>query len=308
MSTPGFTWTGGRVLLTGATGFVGQHAVAYGRRAGVEMVAFGRRAPEAAGVAWCEGALEDAASVQRAVQQVQPAGIIHLAAAGVSYGSGSVSDLLRVNAGGLAHLLEAAATLATPPAVVCAGSGFEYAPLPRARWEDDALRPNTAYGASKAAASAVASYYAAQLPLTLLRPFSIYGRGEPAGRLAAYVIAKTRAGEEIDLTAGEQLRDYAEVGDVAEAFWHALAARPPAGELRVLNLASGERTTLRAFVELLGEMLRRQGAAPQLNFGARPYRADEMMDYTADVSQLRATLPHTMRTSLRAGLERMVAA
>ena len=351
MSAP-VEWKGGRVLVTGASGFVGRQVVKIGRRLGVEMHLFGRTSPASAkehrhpersagssatgaqsrdpGGPLTHGAeadrrgpstalhsaqddgfhageIEDAARVAEVVAEVAPAGIIHLAAAGVSYGQTDVDAMCRMNVLGLANVLEAACQLASPPAVVCAGSGFEYAPLDRARRENDALLPNSAYGASKAAATAIASFYAARLPVTVLRPFSIYGAGEPAGRLAAYVIAKTRAGEPVDLTPAEQLRDYAEVGDVAEAFWRALAQPPAIGALRALNVGSGEVITLRAFVEAVADVLRRAGFTPDLRFGARPYRSDEMMNYTADISLLRSTLGWTPPTPLATGLARMLA-
>jgi nucleoside-diphosphate-sugar epimerase len=306
MSTPAFAWAGGRVLLTGANGFIGRHAVRIGARLGVEMHAFGRHAP-AGGITFHPGDIEDPDRIRAVIKDVAPAGVIHLAAAGVAYGQGDVAGLSRVNALGLANLLEAASLLDSRPAFVCAGSGFEYAPLDRPRRESDPSLPNSAYGASKAAATAIASFYATKMPVTMLRPFSIYGAGEPAGRLAAYVIAKTRAAEPVDLTPGGQLRDYTEAGDVAEAFWRALAQPPATGILRVLNVASGKAITLRQFVEALGEMLRRSGFAPDLRFGARAYRNDEMMDYTADISLLRETLGWTPPTPLDAGLAGLLA-
>ena len=298
-------WRGGPALVTGASGFVGRKVMQIGRSLGVELHAFGRTAP-GAGEHFHAGEIEDAERVAAVVARVAPAGIIHLAAAGVGYGQTDMASLCRVNALGLAHLLEAAARLSTPPAVVCAGSGFEYVPLDRARREEDLLQPNSAYGASKVVATAIASFYAARLPVTVLRPFSIYGAGEPAGRLAAYLVDKTRAGEPVDLTPGEQVRDYAEVSDVAEAFWRALVRPPASGALRALNVATGCPITLRAFAEAVAEALRRAGFTPDLRFGARPYRADEMMDYTADISALRATFGWAPATPLATGLERML--
>lgn len=310
MSAPELAWKGGRVLVTGACGFLGRHVVALGQRLGVEMHLLGRRAPDgdaAQGHAFHSADIEDAARLREVIAAVAPTGIIHLAAAGVAYGQSDAATLCLVNAIGLANLLESASQLASPPAVVCAGSGFEYAPLDRARHESDPLLPNSAYGASKAAATAIASCYATRMPVTVLRPFSIYGPGEPTGRLAAYVIARARAGLPVDLTPGGQLRDYAEAGDIAESFWRALARPPGVGSSRVLNVASGKIITLRAFVEELAEALRATGLKPDLQFSARRYRSDEMMDYTADISLLRSTLDWAPSTPLAAGLARLLA-
>jgi nucleoside-diphosphate-sugar epimerase len=306
MSAPALAWKGGRVLITGAGGFVGRHVVRIGRRLGAEMHSLGLTDP-GEGVAFHGAQIVDSADVNEVIAKVAPTGIIHLAAAGVSYGQGSEHEIMRVNVEGAGNVIRAALRLASPPAVVCAGSGFEYAPLDRARRESDGLRSDTTYGGSKALATRIAAYHAARLPVTVLRPFSIYGEGEPAGRLAAYVIAKTRAGEPVDLTPGEQLRDYTEVGDVAEAFWRALAQPPPPGPLRVLNIGSGEVITLRAFVETVADVLRAAGFTPDLRFGARPYRSDEMMNYTADISLLRQTLGWAPSTALATGLARMLA-
>lgn len=300
-----FAWSGGRALITGASGFLGKHVVQIGERLGAEMHVFGRTAPGGA-VTFHHGDIEDAARLCDVFAAVAPIGVIHLAAAGVAYGQNELRRLCAVNALGLANVLEAACRLDSPPAVAAAGSGFEYAPLDRPRRERDPAAPNSAYGASKAAATAIASSFAYRLPITVLRPFSLYGSGEPAGRLAAYVIEKTRAGEPIDLTPGEQLRDYADAGDIAEGFWRALITPPANGVLRLLNVASGHIVTLRAFVELLAAALRRAGFAPDLRFGARSYRSDEMMNYTADVSLLRDTLGWLPATPLEDGLARLI--
>ncbi len=306
MNTPTLAWKGGRVLITGASGFIGRHIIALGQKLGAEIHAFDRVKTEG-DVAFHHGEITDTARVAEVVAEVAPTGIIHLAAAGVAYGETDVSHLCRVNSLGIANVLDPASKLTSPPAVVSAGSGFEYAPMDRARRESDPLLPNSAYGASKAAATAIASYYSARLPITILRPYSIYGPGEPAGRLAPYIIAKTRAGEPIDLTLGQQIRDYTDVVDIAEAFWRTLAQRPEGGTLRTLNVASGEFITLRDFIEAVGDALRRIGLTPDLRFGARPYRSDEMMNYTANIALITETLNWKPSTPLATGLDRMLA-
>jgi len=295
-----------RILVTGACGFVGRHVVELGRRIGATLHAFDASTGDLDGPVCWQGDITDQGRVREVVQQVQPRGIIHLAAAGVAYGSGNLPELLRVNCGGLAVLLEAAAEVEPRPAVVCAGSGFEYAPKDGPLSEDDPVEPNSAYGVSKAAATMVARFYATRLPITILRLFSIYGPGEREPRLVPYVIQRAKQGLPIELTPGEQLRDYTYVGDVAEAFFRVLAQAEKHSGIRLYNVSSGVVVTLRQLVEALVERLRLRGLDPEPRFGARPYRADEIMHYAADAGRWIAAFGWSPRTSLRVGLERML--
>lgn len=297
-------WAGRSVLVTGAFGFVGTHVVDVGRGLGVKLTGFGRTANPF--IENCLGDLTDPARVQEVVAQVAPEAILHLGAAGVSYGGNDFAMMLAVNVRGTANLLNAASELPKAPIVICAGSGFEYAPSCHPRRESEALAPHGWYGASKAAATAVVSSHAARMSMTVLRPFSIYGQGEPLPRFAAYIVGQAIAGKPVELTAGEQMRDYTDVGDVAEAFWRALALAPPPGRMRVLNIGTGQEVRLRDFAEGLARRLDTRGIVAKLRFGKRPYRSDEMMHYAPDVGLLRETLGWVPGTSLEKGIGRFV--
>jgi UDP-glucose 4-epimerase len=297
---------GRRLLVTGGTGFVGQHVVRLALSAGAEVHVLGRRAPVETNASFHVADMADTGTIRRAVRDVRPDGIVHLAAAGVAYGSSDAAELRRINTTGLAVLLEAAASLSTPPAVVCAGSGFEYAPAERPLREDDPIRPNSGYGASKAAALAVATEFGARLPLTWVRLFSLYGPGEKEPRLAPYVIGCVRRRLPIELTAGAQVRDYTSVTDVAEGMLRSMVATSERPGLNVFNLSSGQTVTLREFVELLAEVLRDRGLTPDLRFGSRPYRPDELMDYSADTTRWRERMQWMPGVSLKDGLRAMV--
>lgn len=297
---------GKRVFVTGATGFIGQHVLAQGLNLRAELHALSRTEQRSDAVRWWPGNLLDADRIKHIAAQVRPDGILHLAAGGVAYGAARNRDMLRINVEGLAVLLDAVRDAGISPHVVVAGSGFEYAPQDRPLCEDDPITPDSLYGVSKAAATQLARVYASSFPTTVLRLFSLYGPGEQEPRVVPYVIAQTKRGLPVDLTPGEQVRDYSYVKDAAEGFWRTLASMPTTPGFRVWNLASGVNTTLRSFLELLGQALLERGLTPDLRFGTRPYRSNELMKYIADIRELRTALDWSPPTSLIVGISEML--
>ncbi|HVU13442.1 MAG TPA: NAD-dependent epimerase/dehydratase family protein [Phototrophicaceae bacterium] len=301
-------WRGQPVLVTGGTGFVGRHVVALGLRQQLDLhVPTSRNLPLPGAKTYAVD-LSDKAQVVALIEQVQPKAILHLAAAGVTYGAASLEQMLRVNVLGLQSLLEAAAALPAPPTVVIAGSGAEYAPQNRFLQEDDPTLPASAYGVSKAAAFPIAQYYAQKLPITWLRLFNIYGPGEAYPRLAPYIVQQSLRGEAIELTAGEQIRDYVHVDDVAEAIWRTAALAHRADGIQVINVGSGQPLPLKVFVQTLVAALREHGIDAPVQLGVKPYRPDEPMFYAADINRMSALLDWTPTISLETGLQATVEA
>ena len=274
---------------------------------GAEVHVLARGAKGGDSVSFHKADLADADMVGRVVREVRPDGIVHLAAAGVAYAARDANEMKRINVSGLRSLLEAASTLPVPPAMVCAGSGFEYAPAGRALREDDPIGLNSDYGVFKAAAFAVAAEYGKRLPLTWVRLFSLYGPGEQEPRLAPYVIGCVRRGQPVELTSGDQVRDYTFVVDAAKALLRAVT-QPPAREMRVVNFASGQAVTLRDFILLLAEQLKTHGLTPNIKFGVIPYRPDEMMHYTASVERWKSLFGWQPMQSMESGVKEMVEA
>ncbi len=301
-------FAGQRVLLTGASGYLGGHVARQGLAAGVELHELGRRAG-VDGASFHRADLTDAAAVARVVAEVRPDAVIHCAAPGVSYGAMDFAAMLAVAVGGTQALYAACAALPHAPVVVHVGSGFEYAASDGPVSEAAPIVPSASlYGAAKAAAAAVAGGFASSLAIMLLRPFHIYGAGEAAGRLGPMLIAQARAGARVALTAGAQQRDFLHVDDCARCIWTALAkaASRPAPGLNVLNAGSGVAITLRHFIELLAAELRRAGFAPDLALGELAYRVHEPMVSLPDITRLMATLDWRPQVSLEQGIADLV--
>jgi nucleoside-diphosphate-sugar epimerase len=301
-------FSGARVLLTGASGFLGGQVARQALAAGVDLHDLGRR-PGIEGANFHFADLTDAAAVARVVADVRPDGVIHCAAPGVSYGAMDISAMLAVAVGGTQALYAACAMLPQPPAIVHIGSGFEYAASDAPVDEDAPIIPSASlYGAAKAASSVVAGGYAASLRIMLLRPFHIYGAGEAERRLGPMLIAKVRAGERVELTAGEQLRNFLHVDDAARCIWTALARIGERNDphLTVLNCGSTAGISLRHFIELLDAELQHAGFSPELALGELPYRTHEPMISLPDIGRLLATLDWRPQISLEQGIADLV--
>jgi GDP-4-dehydro-6-deoxy-D-mannose reductase len=162
-----------KVLMTGATGFIGQYVTQWFLSSGYEVSAIvlpGEQPLLPPGVESISGDIVDTAGVAASVRAIAPDLIIHLAAAGVTNPGMSFQESCNVNVQGVINLLEAARTTSTVQRLVLFGSSHEYG----ARRSDDDLDPFNAYGASKLAAWAYtrAAYNAWGLPVVWVATLS----------------------------------------------------------------------------------------------------------------------------------------
>lgn len=301
-------WHGRRVLITGATGFIGRFLVERALRARAIVTTLSRtpaNVPGSCGHLVVD--IGDRESTLRGIKELRPEAILHAASSGVTE-KVEYSQMLHSNALGTDNLLSAAKSLKEPPPVVIAGSGYEYAAQARPLMESDLVFPSSPYGISKAAATFCAANYSADVPITVLRIFNVYGPGERLPRLLPYIVENARLGHPVDLTACDQIRDFVYVHDLASIFWHVLECVPPKGRLRILNVGSGLALPLRDFVCVVIRVLERQGVKAQVEFGARPYRSGEPMYYVANPSRLIEVLGSIPETPLEVGITETIAA
>jgi len=301
-------WRGKRVLVTGGTGFIGRHVTQLGLAAGVEIHNLSRGSGAQHGVINHPAKLEDRQAIFGVVQEVRPDAVIHLAAAGVAFGSVALDQLLAGNAVGTENLLAALEATAPEAPVVLAGSCLEYKMQDRPISEAVRIDPHSEYGVSKAAASLVASVYAKRLSITVLRLFSLYGPGEAEQRFVPHIIGSAMRREAVQLTPCEQVRDYIYVEDAAACFWQALLAPPVDGSLQVYNVGSGVPVELRSLAMQLAAALEERGYTVELRFGAKQYRPGEAKFIVSDPSRARQLLAWTPQVSLWDGLRRTVGA
>jgi UDP-glucose 4-epimerase len=291
---------GARVLVTGATGLIGSHALRVLEEEKAEVVALSRGArPAGRGVRWLRCDIAQPGAVAGVVTSVRPEAIIHLA--GAVRGDRSleaVTPTLRANLVATVELLEAATRL-NCRRIVLSGSLLEEP----AAGGPQAVPPSP-YGASRWAASAYGRMFHAlfEAPVVILRPSFAYGPGQERTKLIPHVITALLDGGSPELSSGERLLDCVYAEDVADAYVQAAAV--PGVEGRTIDIGSGTPTPVRGIVELIVECVGPTAGRPR--FGELPVRALEQ-EVEVDVDETARVLGWRATTGLEEGLRRTVA-
>lgn len=294
------------LIVTGACGFLGSHLVRTAVGQGMRVLSTGRNPQSAWRLASLQGQFDfaqldvgDPAEKLDAVLGQAPA-VIHCAAYGVDARQSSLAEALRINVLGSVAVQAAAARAGAR--YIQVGTSYEYGPSDSAQDESFCPAPRGIYGVSKLAASMAVLNQAATLgaPCLIIRPFGMYGPLEGVHKLTPLVMRAMLGHSPLDLTAGEQIRDYVYVGDVAEACL-AAARLPHFPTGRILNVASGRPLRLRDLIEAAARAV--HGDLSLLHWGARPYRADEVMSTQGTFDLAQHLLGWKPTTSLEAGME-----
>ena len=243
-----------KVLLTGATGFVGSHLAEALRRHGDEVTALVRtpRKAEALGplgVRVVPGDLDDAASLAGAVEGQD---IVYHVAGLVA--AGSEREFMRSNRDGTASLV-AAATRAAVSRFVLVSSMAAGGPADRGRPLTGAepARPVTAYGRSKLAGETAVR--TGSLPWVIVRPPTVYG---PRDREVLKVFRMARLGVAPLFGDGSQQLSAVHGADLADALVAAATAAATVGN--IYYACHPEVTTSAEFVRAVGAAMGRRVA------------------------------------------------
>src|SRR4051812_17154279 len=237
-----------RVLVTGASGFVGAAVCRQLRDAGHDVAALVRRpGSEPEGTVAVAGDLTGGdAELAAAVAGAAPAAVVHLAAEIAS--QRDAARIAAVNVEGTRRLVEACRALDAPPRLVFTSTVVTGDAHGALLTEDAPLPVTTAYGRSKQEGERLV--LGSGLPAVVLRPSHVYG---PGGWYVDELIARLRRpGRFAVIGRGDNLWDVVHVDDVAAACVAAVE-RGPAGA--VLHVADDHPITYYDFMALTAEAL-----------------------------------------------------
>jgi nucleoside-diphosphate-sugar epimerase len=280
-----------RVVVTGATGFIGRALTKRLLDDGATVIAFVLPEPlqrslvvEGAEIVDCD--LRYANDARRAVESASPELVIHLAAVGVTDPFLPIHDALRGNLEATINLIKAI-------------NGACKLIVTRTPTEYDSMN---VYAASKAAAWEFCKMFfrTQNFPITAVMPFQVYGRGLTGRSVLGAALKAARAGENFPTTSGEQVRDWIYIDDVVEGIIATSRAQNVEGQ--TIELGTGVGTPVRDVVKKIFDLAGRG----QPLIGALPQRPGEVAQQIADAARSEKLIGWRAKVGLDEGLSWMM--
>jgi UDP-glucose 4-epimerase len=305
---------GKRILVTGATGFIGSHLVRRLHREGAEVHILMRknsnkyRLLEILGdlIPWC-GDLTDPLSLTSCVRSSKPQIVFHLATFRNVNRDAKLMDLMiDTNVKGTVNLIRSIIDEHVDlEFFINTGTCEEYGDAPAPFYEDMKETPVSPYSASKVAATYFCQMISKtmDLPITTLRPFLTYGPfQDPATMFIPSLIYHCLKGKEFKMTKGDQTREFTYIDDTVEAYILASQCQDAAGE--ILNIGNGIEHSIKGVGEKIVKMM---GNPIRLLAGAMPKRAGETEHFFCNNEKAVRLLGWLPTTTLDVGLKQTIA-
>ncbi len=303
---------GRRVLVTGASGFIGSHLTRRLVELGAEVHALTSTVSSVyptrlldlrERITLHEGSLTDRGAMDAVVAAAGPELVAHLGAyTHVGKSWQRVDECIQANVQGTVNLLMALAP-AGYERFVNTGTSEIYGDVDVPFREDGPVHPISPYSVSKHSAEQYCRLFADSRawPIVRVRPFNAYGPAQSPDRVIPELVARGLQGRPIKMTQGRQTREFNYVADLVEGFLLLLTTPGIDGEL--FNLGCGEEVSMR---ELATKVMALLGDPVEVEFGALPDRPTEIWRMYADSTRARERLGWAPQVSLAEGLARTV--
>lgn len=290
-----------RVLVTGATGYVGRNLTAALVKSGWVVHAAVRAADAVLPSGVLRHALDGSyAAIDAAVRHSRPDVVLHTASSVlVSHGAEDIPELINSNVTFPTQLLEAMIAHGVTRFVDTGTSWQHFNP-------EAAYSPTNLYAATKQAFQDICQFYveAHDLSAIQLKLFDVYGPHDQRSKIVPLLLQIAHSGETIAMSGGAQRMDMVFIDDVVAAYIAAANRLMPADQARFesYTVRGGDVFTLRQIVEELQTQI---GRPLNIEWGGRAYRDREVMEPWSQHRPLPGWLPHV---SLPEGLRRVVSA
>jgi nucleoside-diphosphate-sugar epimerase len=289
-----------RILVTGATGFVGANLVrALLGKPNIELYILTRRTSDL----WrlvdikhqlkellhCN--LEDRSEVFMAIDKVKPNIVYHIATYGGFPNQSDQMQMLQSNIQATMNLLDASIAN-NVTTFINTGTSSEYGLKHHPMQETDLCEPVNFYGITKLAATNYCTMLGktSDTKVCTLRLFSPYGELEDPSRLYPSIASSLSNNERPRLSRPQSVRDFIAIEKVTQVYLDIINADFSPGD--IINVASGEQQTIEQFYKSIARKLGKEHIEPI--WGEAPPRANEPLMWQADVSKLKHLLPQIL--------------
>lgn len=275
-----------KIVITGATSFIGVHIIKECLRKNYEIYAVARpnsinlsRIPENDNIHLIELEMGDYDNLVYSIGSADS--FIHLAWDGARVPHRDDTEMQMKNYECAISAMYAAKQLGCK-VFLGSGSQAEYGRMEGDVTESSPCNPTTEYGKKKLLACMKLAEIASENHIRFVwtRIFSIYGKYDYSGTLIMSAMQKMENNEPIEMTECTQLWDYLHVEDAARAIVALVESDNASG---IYNIASGVKKPLREFVEDMKDVLK---STSELRFGVVPYGASGPVDLRPNNSKL----------------------
>jgi len=300
-----------RIIITGATGFVGANLARKLLAEGNQVHILVRPDYSPWRIQTIRGDLNiheveflDKPKLETVVAKIQPDWVFHLAASGAYSWQTDLTQMVQTNVLGAINLVEACLKTGFDT-FINTGSSSEYGFKTAAPTETEWLEPNSHYAVTKASATLFCRHTAQSRNLRLftLRLYSVFGAYEEPKRLMPTLIRYGLMGKFPPLVNPDTARDYVYIDDVVDAYLLA-ATKPNQESGAVYNIGSGVQTSLREVVQVVRQVF---NITQEPEWGSMPQRLWDTNCWVANNQKAQDELGWRPRFTFEQGFRKMVA-
>ncbi|MEI7501825.1 MAG: NAD(P)-dependent oxidoreductase [Paludibacter sp.] len=295
-----------KILLTGATGFLGSHIAENLNNSKHELLLTKRLNSSlkncqsfCTNVKWIN---IDTEEWTKQVISYKPDIIIHAAWNGVFSSNRENWDSQLTNINFIYQLLKIGEKCKVKK-FISLGSQAEYGLFEGKITEEYPVNPNSSYGAIKLATYELVKSFCEDTKIDWywLRIFAIFGERESENWLIPSVISKMLSEiKEMDFTLGEQKYAYLYAADFAQSVSNVVMKYGPSG---VYNVSSSNTQSLKDLLQMIRDQINPDF---KLNFGILPYRINQSMHIEGDSTKFNNTFGHINSEDFNDKLERVI--
>ena len=276
---------GKRILVTGGNGYLGKHLIYELMKRGAIIFCIDiSKETTLEVIKYYQVDLRDKERLNEVIKEIQPKVIYHLAAClDRRRNFDNTERIFDINLKGTINLLNSLREVRYENFVFTSTSevyGGKHIKAPFN--EDDQFVPASPYSLSKYCAEMSIKTFSEiyQKNYTILRLFNFYGPGMPNQFFIPKLISALKNNENFNMTKGEQIRDFLFISDIIHAL---ILATESNAYQEIFNVCSGDGVSIK---ELALKIKGKLKSVSKINFGAIPYRKNEVWEMVGDNSKL----------------------